>query len=403
MKAVGVIVEYNPLHNGHLYHIQKAKELTNADIVIAVMSGPFLQRGEPAVVSKWHRADMALQHGIDLVIELPYAFATQHAEIFAYGAVRLLDSLRCDYICFGSESGDIQSFYNAYSLLEENKTNYEQWLKAFMTEGNSYPKAASLAFLQLTEKKTAMLDLSKPNNMLGFQYVKAVCSLKLAIQLVTIARKDANYHDTYFSSETIASATSIRKQLFDAKSGIETITSYIPTHTNAILQAFQMEYGVYMQWENYWPYLKFRLLQIKANELSGIYEVEEGLEHRLLASIQKADSFHHFLTLVKTKRYTWTRLQRICTHVLTNTKKTDIKEMSEPTYIRLLGSTASGRLYLKEKKKNFLLPVVSKLSSFQNQQIALDSKAAAIYSLGAPLSFQQKLTKLEYSQPPIMK
>lgn len=402
MKAVGVIVEYNPLHNGHLYHIQKAKELTNADIVIAVMSGSFLQRGEPAVVSKWHRADMAVHHGIDLVIELPYAFATQHAQIFAYGAVRLLDSLRCDYICFGSESGDIQSFNDAYSLLKERKTSYEQLLKAFMEEGNSYPKAASLAFSQLTEDKKNMLDLSKPNNMLGFQYVRAVRSHNLAIELVTVSRKDANHHDTYFSAETIASATSIRKQLFNAENGLATIKPYVPAYTSSILQAFQTEYGVYMQWENYWPYLKFRLLQTPANELSDIYEMEEGLEHRLLATIQKADSFHHFLTLVKTKRYTWTRLQRICTHILTNTKKKDLKKMSEPTYIRLLGSTATGRLYLKEKKKAFLLPVVSKLSSFHNEQIALDSRAAAIYSLGAPLSFQQKLAKLEYSQPPIM-
>jgi len=403
MKAVGVIVEYNPLHNGHLYHIQKAKELTNADIVIAVMSGPFLQRGEPAVVSKWHRAAMALEHGIDLIIELPYMFAVQHAEIFAYGAVTLLDSLRCDYICFGSESGNIQLFNDAYSLLEDNKLNYNQAVKAFMEEGNSYPKSASLAFLQLSKGKTAMLDLSKPNNMLGFQYIKAAHLNKLAVKLVTIARKDANYHDTDFSSETIASATSIRKKLFDAEDGREAIKPYIPAYTNTLLQSFQMEYGRYMQWENYWPYLKFRLLQASAAELSGIYEVEEGLEHRLLAKADKADSLHHFLTLVKTKRYTWTRLQRICTHILTNTKKTDIKKMSEPTYIRLLGSTKTGRLYLKEKKKTFSLPVISKLSSFHNEQIDLDIKAAAIYSLGAPLSFQQNLAKLEYSQPPIMK
>ncbi|MFT8320349.1 MAG: nucleotidyltransferase [Bacillus sp. (in: firmicutes)] len=401
MKTVGVIVEYNPFHNGHFYHIQKAKEQTQADIVIAIMSGPFLQRGEPAIVSKWHRAEMALSNGVDLVIELPYAFATQHAETFAKGAVSLLHSLQCDALCFGSESGNIQAFIDTYELLENNKTAYNDFLKFFLEDGNSYPKAASLAFQAIAKEE--YLDLTKPNNILGFQYVKAVLSNSFNMQLHTIARNQADYHDQHFHSDDIASATSIRKELVGSNSSMETILSFVPAATAKLLSDYRENYGSYHQWENYWSYLKYRLLQISKEDLSEIYEVEEGLENRLLASVKKATSLDQFLTEVKTKRYTWTRLQRVCLHILTNTKKSDMLKQLEPTYLRLLGSSKPGRLYLKEKKKEFLLPLISKLSAFHDDQIELDIKASTIYSLGVPFSYQHKLEELEYCQPPIMK
>ena len=146
MKAVGVIVEYNPFHYGHAYHIKKAKEITGADVVIAAMSGNFLQRGEPALVSKWVRTEMALKGGVDLVFELPYTFAVQKADTFANGAVSLLDLAGCDSICFGSESGNIEDFYDTYDFLEKHQQSYDQAIRIFLDQGNSYPKALSLAF-----------------------------------------------------------------------------------------------------------------------------------------------------------------------------------------------------------------------------------------------------------------
>lgn len=404
MKAVGIIVEYNPFHNGHLYHIQKAKELTDADTVVAVMSGPFLQRGEPAIVSKWLRTEMALENGVDIVIELPYIFATQHAEIFAKGAVALLESLKCDYLCFGSESGDLDSFIDTYQLLNENRPSLDVLIKRFVQLGNSYAKSMFLAFEELIKnEQKKYLDLSKPNNILGLEYVKAVCSTNSNIKLVTIPRKNANYHDEHFTSDTIASATSIRKELFTMTHTTDCIQSYVPLATSHLLNKYYEEYSIYHHWENYWPFLKFRLLQISREDLKNIYEVEEGLENRLLSYVKKAHSFEHFLSLVKTKRYTWTRLQRLCLHILTNTNKQDIRNNLTPSYIRLLGSTSSGRLYLKEKKKIFTLPIVSKLSAFDNTAIQMDIKAASVYALGVPLQHQQNLLDAEYRQPPIIK
>src|SRR4051812_18291343 len=172
MKAVGIIVEYNPFHHGHAYHIKKAKETTGADLVIAAMSGNFLQRGEPALVSKWTRTEMALNGGVDLVFELPYSFAVQKADTFAKGAVSMLIAAGCDSICFGSESGNIEDFYHTYHFLKKHQLQYNHAIRQYMDQGNSYPKALSLAFQSL-ESTENIIDLSMPNNILGFQYVKA--------------------------------------------------------------------------------------------------------------------------------------------------------------------------------------------------------------------------------------
>ncbi len=404
MKAVGVIVEYNPFHNGHLYHIQKAKELTQADIVVAVMSGPFLQRGEPALVSKWARAEMALDNGIDLIVELPYSFATQHAAVFAKGAVDILQGLECDYLCFGSESGDIDEFSHTFLQLHEKQAEEDLLVKEYVRNGMSYPKAKSLAMQELTNiDKTLGLDLSMPNNILGYEYYKAVHTNNYPIEVCTVARMKANYHDKIFTSDTIASATSIRQALLKKEGSIKTIEPFLPSASFDFLQKYKETYQTYHTWENYWSFLKFRLLQSTTEELATIYEMEEGLEYRFLKYMKEASSFQDYIRLLKTKRYTWTRLQRICVHILTNTKKEEMAAQSQPAYIRLLGTTANGRLYLKEKKKQFPLPIISKLSSFDKEKIALDIRASQIYALGAPSAVQEQLLNMDYSQPPIMK
>ncbi|MER2057538.1 MAG: nucleotidyltransferase [Niallia sp.] len=404
MKAVGVVVEYNPFHNGHLYHIQKAKELTQAEIVVAVMSGPFLQRGEPALVSKWDRAKMALENGIDLIVELPYSFATQHAAVFAKGAVDILQGLQCDYLCFGSESGNIDEFSHTYNQLLEKEAEEDLLVQEYVRKGMSYPKAKSLAMQELTNiDKTLGLDLSMPNNILGYEYYKAVHMPNYPIEVCTVARMKANYHDKIFTSDTIASATSIRQALLNKEGSLNTIEPFLPSASFAVLQKYKEAYHTYHTWENYWSYLKFRLLQSTTEELATIYEMEEGLEYRFLKYVKEASSFQDYLRLLKTKRYTWTRLQRICVHILTNTKKEEMAAQSQPAYIRLLGTTANGRLYLKEKKKEFSLPIISKLSSFDKEKIALDIRASQIYALGAPVTVQEQLLGMDYSQPPIMK
>ncbi|NHM29681.1 nucleotidyltransferase [Neobacillus terrae] len=401
MKAVGLIVEYNPFHNGHAFHLHASKEAADADIVIAVISGNFLQRGEPALVSKWARTKMALAGGADLVLELPYIFAAQKAETFANGAVSILAAAGCDALCFGSEDGDINAFLNTLDFLNENQAQYNHKVKDYMKSGVSYPKALSLSFEEF-EGTDSLISLAKPNNILGYQYIKAIQDQKSSIKPLTVRRKNADYHDEHFASETIASATSIRKAIFGEDENADKISQYVPQATFDQLKLYFSEYGLFHQWENYWPFLKYRLLNMEANELQKIYEVEEGIENRMLKAAVSSSSFGDFMEKIKTKRYTWTRLQRACVHILTNTHKEEMYLPQEKaSYMRLLGMSLAGREYLNKMKSHFSLPLVSKLSSFKEKPIHLDIKAAKVYSCALSGEKQEKLLKMEFNQPPI--
>lgn len=401
MKSAGIVVEYNPFHNGHAYHLQKTKEITNADIIIAVMSGNFLQRGEPALVSKFCRTKMALLAGVDIVVELPYPYATQKAEIFSNGAVSILGALGCESICFGSESGDENAFLETIQFMLENEEIFNDKVKKFIKEGYSYPKSTSLAFEAL-KPPSQTIDLSKPNNILGYHYLKAIQDQQLQMKAYTVQRKNANYHDENFSSATIASATSIRKALFEEKS-LTKIQQYVPNTTTEELKQFYQKYQSFVYWENFWPFLKYRLLNSSPEELRNIYEVEEGLEYRLISCAKESETFYGFMELLKTKRYTWTRLQRACLHILTNTKKEEMKKAGmKAEYIRLLGMSQKGRKYLNQVKDDVSIPIISKISSYNKDLIHLDIKASNVYSLGLPSHSSQKHLLDEYRTPPIM-
>ncbi|MGF6951242.1 putative nucleotidyltransferase [Neobacillus sp. B4I6] len=401
MKSVGLIVEYNPFHNGHAFHLQASKEAAEADVVIAVMSGNFLQRGEPALVSKWQRTKMALLNGVDIVFELPYRFATQKAETFANGSVSILDAVGCDSLCFGSESGDLSSFIQTIDYLKDQQNSFNENIKWHLDTGVSYPKALSLAFKQLPNANN-YLDLAKPNNILGLEYIKAIQRQKSSVSPMTIPRKNADYHDEHFASATIASATSIRKAIFTDNANQTEINQYVPEQTKLLLKEYVQQYQGFHQWENYWSYLQFRLIHSSPSELREIYEMEEGLENRLQTAALETDNFHKFMQQIKTKRYTWTRLQRLCVHILTNTKKEEMTRHSEKaSYLRLLGMTSIGREYLNKKKSHLSLPLISKLASFKEKEINLDIKAARIYSLGIPSHLKNKMLRQEFEQPPI--
>ncbi|WP_370576250.1 nucleotidyltransferase [Neobacillus niacini] len=401
MKAVGVIVEYNPFHNGHAYHLQAAKETAHADIAVAVMSGNFLQRGEPALISKWYRTKMALLNGVDIVLELPYRFATQKAETFANGAISILDAIGCHSLCFGSESGDISSFLQTVDYLDRHKDRFDENIKMNIKSGVSYPKALSLSFQSLSSPEN-LLSLEKPNNILGFHYVKALNRQNSSIIPLTVKRKNADYHDEHFATETIASATSIRKALFSAKEKNSSIEQYVPDASSTLLKEYLAVYGNFHEWENYWSYLRYRLLHNSPEELREIYEVEEGIEHRLIAAALDSSNFKEFMQKIKTKRYTWTRLQRICVHILTNTKKAEMKSTPEKAaYLRLLGMTKNGKEYLNKYKSQFSLPLISKLSAYKGNDIFLDIKASRVYSFGLENQIMDNLLRQEYKQPPI--
>lgn len=383
--------------------MQQTKKLTQSDIIIAVMSGPFLQRGEPALISKWYRTKMALANGVDLVVELPYVFATQKAETFANGAISILNALRVSEICFGSEDGQIENFYNTISIQKNEEETFNCLVKQFMDAGNSYAKATSDAFSHiLTSEKN--IDMSQPNNILGFQYMKAILSQNSSIQAQTIKRFASHYHDETFNDQHIASATSIRKQLFSEEGSFTTIEPFLPQATTSLLANYKQNYGILHNWEQYFSFFKYRLMTMAPGDLRHIYEIEEGLEHRILSKIQNSSSFYSFMEALKTKRYTWTRLQRACTHILTNTTKEDIRSANieqHAPYIRLLGMSQKGQTYLSKNKKKIELPILTHTKTFDHAALDIEKKANSVYFSIMHEPLRTQLLKQDITHHPI--
>lgn len=398
MKACGLVVEYNPLHNGHLYHIQSARKVSNTNCIIAIMSGSFLQRGEPAIIDKFHRTKSALAAGVDIVLELPYAFSVQNSDSFAYGAIKSLYEIGVDSICFGSESGDITHFITSYDMFKEKKPLYEQILIKKLNEGISFPRASEYAFEKIG--LTTKLNLAKPNNILGFSYVKTILSENMDIQPLTIKRVESDFHDDYIKG-SIASATSLRNQIHSHGRITEDTSKAMPNSSIAQLNNYKNKAGVWHRWEAYFPLLQYRVLTMPADDLSMIHDVDEGLENRIIATAKRATSFNNWMKLLKTKRYTWTRLQRVFTHILTNTTKHEIElaTQDELPYLRMLGFSKRGQAYLNQVKKDLNVPLITNILRNPAKLLFLEEKASYAYYSVLPPKNKQRFQRQELQQP----
>lgn len=395
MKATGIVVEYNPFHNGHLHHARQAKEVSGADAVIAVMSGQFLQRGEPAFADKWARTQMALANGIDLVFELPYVYATAQASDFAKGAIALLDAACCESFCFGSEQGSIDPFHASYSLLREHRAAYEASIHEAVQTGISYPKALNKAYTELTGSESGFANLTQPNNILGFHYVEAAEKRGSAMKPLTIQRISAGYHDPVDRNSSIASATGIRKAFFEEGS-IEEVSAFLPAPSLEVLRAFHAEYGAFGSWERFYPLLRYSILREKPKNLSRFSEVTEGIEHLIYEAAKKETEFDGFIRRIKSKRFTRTRLQRMLTHIYTGFTWEQLRSFEEPSYLRLLGMSETGRNYLNQKKKNIALPLISRAADLADPMGKVDIHASFMYGLGMGSGDMKK----EFTTPP---
>ncbi|GGF11848.1 UPF0348 protein YlbM [Halobacillus andaensis] len=400
MKACGIIVEYNPFHNGHAYHVKESKEKSKADCMIAVMSGHFLQRGEPAIIDKWHRTKAALQSGVDLVIELPYIFAVQHSDYFSKGAVLSLNALQVDSICFGSENGAITPFLEAYQNLNERLEDYESSLREGLDQGLSYPDAARLANETIGISVEAF-DFAAPNNILGYSYVKQIKSYASAIEPLTIKRIESNYHDTHVSGR-MASATSIRKELLANREVTEHASLALPQSTVDELNTYYNESKVWHDWESYFNLLHYKIMTTPTEELKHIHGMDEGLEYRLKQTIRSSTSFFDFMHRLKTKRYTWTRLQRLCTHLLTGLTKQQASlhlESEYIPYVRLLGMNQTGQAYLNRRKKDIETPIIAQPQQLTSTLLDAEERATAAYFSPLPPVQRIKHLKKEYGPP----
>lgn len=364
MKVAGIIVEYNPLHNGHLYHILKTKELSKCDVLIAVMSGNFTQRGEPAIVDKFTRTKFALDNHVDLVIEIPYVFTVQNADIFAYSSVSILNHLGVDEIYFGSESGSIEELTDLSNLLSSDQ--YNEIVKAKIKEGFSYPTSSDFAVKSLS--KTKIYDM--PNNILGIQYISAAKKLNSSITLKTINRIKNNYHDTDLNQSDIQSATAIRKLAFNNKD----YSSFLPKSVFDKLSSRKA-----INFNMFTDILKYNIKSMTSDDLFKIFSMDEGIENWILKTKDFKD-VDELISNLLTKRYTNSKIKRSLIHILLNLKKTDLTTFEVP-YIRVLGMNDTGRAHLSDIKKDLTIPLLTKISKDIHPYLELDLRASKVYSL----------------------
>lgn len=378
MKIVGLIAEYNPFHNGHQYHIEKARELTDADAVIVVMSGNFVQRGAPAIMPKHLRAQAALKGGASLVIELPVCYATGSAEFFAYGAVSLLEKLGCvDSICFGSECGNIEVLQDLAKIIHDEPKQYQDSLNDSLRQGDSFPRARQKAMRDFLKSNVADSILGEPNNILGIEYLKALYRLNSKMKPYTIQRVSSHYHDEYLQ-ETYSSASAIRNAIngpieFDEFHW----TSQVPEPCATLYQKnYQLRYPVYAN--DFSLLLKYKLLSENKESLMEYADVSEELANRILNKLNEFVSFEQFCELLKTKEVTYSRISRTLLHILLDIKTED---MTEVEYARVLGFRIADSEVLSLLKKQASIPLITKLASANNLDVNSNALSADAQSM----------------------
>ncbi len=360
MDSVGIIAEYNPFHNGHLYQLKKVKEMFPNMPVVLVLAGNFTQRGDVSIIDKWKKTDIAIKAGIDLVIELPFSFSTQSADFFSYGAITILEKLKVKYLVFGTESDELSDI----ELLVDTQLNNKEFsslVKIYSKLGNNYPTSMSLALKDLTGK-----SIKTPNDLLAISYIKTIRKNNYNIKPICIKRTN-DYHDETFD-KNISSATSIRIAL---KNNID-IKGQVPEFVIPYLNDLHFI-------DDYFELLKYKI--ITDDNLSNYQGVDEGLENILKKEIMEANNFDELVKRIKSKRYTYNNISRMLIHILCNLKKCDMNEFNTVKYIRLLGFNDIGKRYLNKIKKDIDIPIISKISREKDRMLEFEIQTTKIYAL----------------------
>ena len=388
MKISGIITEYNPFHLGHKLHLEKSKILSNSDAIVCVMSGNFMQRGVPGMLNKWNRASIALANGVDLVIELPTVFSISSAEFFSKGAISILNSLGViDSICFGSESGRVKNLSLISEILVNEPNLFKEKLSEFLSLGIPYHRARSLSLKNFIDINNFGFDedidcfLNSSNNILGIEYIKALLTLKSNIKPLTFKREGANYNDKNLT-DSFSSATAIRETYFKEKS-LNMLKGSLPFETFSILEDFLNRGENFVDTESMFKYIKYSVITNK-NSLLKIPDVSEGLDNKILKEIYKANSLDELILAIKSKRYTYTRINRILCNIFLGTYSYNLLELrnNSPKYVRVLGLNEKGSKILKTIKKNSNIEIITKIpSKITDPMLKLDIQATNCYSL----------------------
>ncbi len=364
MKVVGIVCEYNPFHNGHEYHIKKVRELYPDCNIVLILGGDFTQRGDVSLIDKWKKCEIALNY-VDLVVELPFVFASQSADLFCKGATDILKALGVDAFVFGSECDDLCKFERI--ALVQNSNEYNRTVKKYIDEGYNYPTSLSKALVDLCGE-----TIDSPNDLLGLGYVKGL--LGSGIEIKTIKRTN-DYLDLELNGK-ITSASSIREAL---KRG-EDIREYVPSLSYSYLNNVKFI-------DDYFDLIKYKII---SEDISVYQSVDEGIENRIKRVIGECYCLDDLVNSVKSKRYTYNRIRRMLVHILIGFTKEEANSL-ETKYIRVLGFNKRGRNFLNGIKKNCPLPIITNFIK-DNKMLEIEARVSAIYNLKKkddPLSEQR--------------
>ena len=375
-KIIGIIAEYNPFHLGHLYQINEIKKKYPNSTIILITNSSFTQRGDISVINKWNKTSIALSQKIDLVVELPFSYATQSADIFAKGSLEILNDLKIDILAFGSESNNLEKLITIAKTQIENQ-EYQKKVKEYLNTGINYPTALSKAL-----KDTIGYTTKDPNDLLGISYIKEILINNYSIKPFLIKRI-GSYHGKSTKNH-IANASFIRKEIQQKRQ----ITQYLPTNVEKYIEKN-------LTLENYFPYLKYKILTEK--DLSIYQTVEEGIENRIKNVIQYSNTWEDLVKNLKTKRYTYNKINRMLIHILTSFTKKEAKNI-KIDYIRIIGFNEKGKKYLNKVKKEISLPIITSYKKNFSQTLDLEYQALSIYYL----AFDKKLIFKEYQKKPII-
>ena len=376
MHKIGIIAEYNPFHNGHLYQIKEIKKRYPDSTIISVVSSSFTQRGDISLLNKWDKTKIALDNGIDLVIELPFVYSTQASDIFAEGAVKILNYLGIDTLVFGTERDTIEDL-ELLANIQINNKEYQEKVKQYLSTGLNYATSTNKALEDITNVK-----VDTPNDLLALSYIKQIKLNKYNIKYTNIKRT-TSYHGSEIN-DNISSASNIRKMSADNQN----IDNLIPFDKKLL-------YKVSMN--NYLDILKYKVLSEDIN-INKYQTVDEGIEGRIIDNITKVTTYEELIQNIKTKRYTYNKISRMLLHILTSFTKEEVSNI-DIDYIRVLGFTTKGQEYLSKIKKNITIPIITGYKKNISKVLDIEYRVTKIYSLFT----SNNLIKKEYQIKPIIK
>lgn len=401
MKIAGIVAEYNPFHNGHLYQIHQTQRFTQCEAIVVAMSGNFTQRGEATITDKFTRAKMALLNGADLVIELPLPFATASAERFASGAVGLFElSQIVTILSFGSECGSLTPLDEIATVLTKSPAQLDKLIQENLKKGLSFPLARQQALLQFITSTSSCYSnavqikeaLTNPNNILGIEYIKALKRLHSSIKPLTIKREGAHYHDTTLNTP-LASATAIRKQLIE---GSCQYLNHMPPAAATLLDAFSVP-----NMNRLSAFLHFKLMFSQSDQLYSIWDIPKDLIRTFINQVKDMPSYEDLATRCTSKTYTKATVKRSLLRLLTEIKEEDF--MAYPPYIRVLGCRKTRTDLLRQLSQRAQIPVItnlnkqySYLSPIEKKWIDYEIRATKLYAYATS---KPELAHSDFTEP----